>query len=129
MISRAVRFALCLFTLPALLGTVLTQKRIATPIIPPEMYSAMRWRMMGPHRGGRVLAVSGVRGHPDTFYFGAVCGGVWKTTDAGHTWAPIFDDQPAASIGDQRRSRTDRADDRVIKRVPSGAGSADRWVE
>src|SRR2546425_1089385 len=71
MISRAARFALCLFTLPALLGTVLTQKRIATPIIPPEIYSAMRWRMIGPHRGGRVLAVRGVRGHPDTFYFGA----------------------------------------------------------
>ncbi len=46
-----------------------------------------------------MLAVSGVRGQPDTFYFGSVGGGVWKTTDAGHTWLPIFDSQPVASIG------------------------------
>src|SRR6185369_11553424 len=67
--------------------------------IPDGFYSAMQWRCIGPRRGGRVLAVSGVRGEPDTFYFGAVGGGVWKTTDAGHTWKPIFDSQPVASIG------------------------------
>ena len=71
----------------------------SSPNIPPSFYSAMQWRCIGPHRGGRVLAVSGVRGEPNTFYFGAVAGGVWKTTDAGHTWKPIFDDQPVASIG------------------------------
>src|SRR6185436_7069360 len=73
------------------------------PVLPqnqPDMYSALRWRMIGPHRGGRVLAVSGVRGQPNIFYFGAVCGGGWKATDAGRTWKPIFDDQPVASIGD-----------------------------
>jgi photosystem II stability/assembly factor-like uncharacterized protein len=57
------------------------------------------WRMLGPFRGGRVDAVCGVPGRPDEFYFGHVNGGVWKTTDAGRTWLPIFDDQPAASIG------------------------------
>src|SRR5207249_4352320 len=64
-----------------------------------SLLSAMRWRMVGPFRGGRVLAVAGVPGHPDRFYFGAVGGGVWRTDNAGRTWDPIFDDQPIASIG------------------------------
>ncbi|HEV7745286.1 MAG TPA: hypothetical protein VGO56_09860 [Pyrinomonadaceae bacterium] len=80
-------------------SAVSAQIENSTPRIPDNYYSAMQWRCIGPHRGGRVLAVSGVRGEPDTFYFGAVAGGVWKTTDAGHTWKPIFDSQPVASIG------------------------------
>src|SRR5258706_12659515 len=62
-------------------------------------YSALRWRSIGPFRGGRVNGVSGVSGQPNTFYFGSVGGGVWKTTNAGRTWSPIFDSQPIASIG------------------------------
>jgi len=57
------------------------------------------WRMLGPFRGGRCDAVSGVPGRPDEFYFGHVNGGVWKTKDAGRTWFPVFDDQPVSSIG------------------------------
>jgi photosystem II stability/assembly factor-like uncharacterized protein len=59
----------------------------------------MRWRLIGPFRGGRALAVSGVPGKPNEYYFGAVGGGVWKTVNAGETWQPIFDSQPIASIG------------------------------
>src|SRR5260370_42164775 len=67
--------------------------------VPAGAYGALRWRSIGPFRGGRVLAVAGVPGDPTTFYFGAVDGGVWKTTNAGLTWTPRFDEQPIASIG------------------------------
>src|ERR1700757_4441835 len=65
----------------------------------PSLYSGLRWRMIGPFRAGRVNAVTGVVGQPDTFYFGSVGGGVWKTTNAGRTWNPIFDSASSASIG------------------------------
>src|SRR5438477_6068312 len=69
------------------------------PSITPRLYSDMRWRMIGPFRGGRTVAATGVPGQPNVFYIGACNGGVWKTTDFGHTWTPIFDDQPTGSIG------------------------------
>src|SRR5512132_1652803 len=65
----------------------------------PTLYSGLSWRMLGPFRGGRVDAVSGVPGRPNEFYFGAVNGGVWKTIDGGRVWTPVFDGQPVASIG------------------------------
>src|SRR5436190_17439076 len=64
-----------------------------------SLYSGLRWRMIGPFRGGRVNAVSGVPGQPNTFYFGSVGGGVWKSGNSGRTWTPIFDSQPIGSIG------------------------------
>lgn len=65
----------------------------------PRLFQELRWRLIGPPRGGRALAVAGVRGQPEVFYFGSVGGGIWKTNDAGRTWKPIFDSQPIASIG------------------------------
>src|SRR5215471_16354017 len=64
-----------------------------------KLFSELRWRQVGPFRGGRVLAVTGVSGEPNVFYFGGASGGVWKTADAGTTWLPLFDKQPIASIG------------------------------
>jgi photosystem II stability/assembly factor-like uncharacterized protein len=61
--------------------------------------SGLQWRMVGPFRGGRALAVSGVPGQPEHFYFGSVDGGVWESFNAGRTWVPIFDSAPIASIG------------------------------
>ncbi len=74
------------------------------PLLPaqqydPALYSGLRWRMVGPFRSGRVNAVTGVPGQSTTFYFGSVGGGVWKSANAGRTWAPVFDSQPIASIG------------------------------
>src|SRR5690348_2511120 len=64
-----------------------------------SLYSALRWRMIGPFRGGRTVAAAGIPTQPGVFYIGVNNGGVWKTTDFGHTWTPIFDDQPTGSIG------------------------------
>src|SRR5258708_3089171 len=67
---------------------------------PPESaFNALQWRGIGPFRGGRAVAVAGVPGSPNVFYFGAAAGCVWKTIDAGATWKPIFDGVKAASLG------------------------------
>jgi photosystem II stability/assembly factor-like uncharacterized protein len=72
---------------------------IAAQQVDAHRLNALRWRMIGPFRAGRVNAVSGVPGQPTTFYFGSVGGGLWKSTNSGRTWAPVFDSQPIASIG------------------------------
>ena len=68
--------------------------------ITPALYQDMRWRCIGPFRAGRTVGASGVPSQPNVFYMGVNNGGVWKTTDAGRTWTPIFDEQPTGSIGD-----------------------------
>ncbi len=71
---------------------------IAASAVPDSMLDGLSWRLVGPHRAGWSTVTAGVPQEPETFYFGAAGGGVWKTTDAGRTWAPIFDDGPP-SIG------------------------------
>src|ERR1035441_7345275 len=62
-------------------------------------FKGMKWRDIGPYRGGRVLAVTGIPGSPFTYYFGGVAGGVWRTTDGGVSWQPISDKSVISSIG------------------------------
>lgn len=65
-----------------------------------KYFNSMRWRCIGPHRGGRTVGAVGVPSQPNVFYIGVNNGGVWKTNDYGRTWKPIFDDQPTGSVGD-----------------------------
>ncbi|MGA8539512.1 MAG: hypothetical protein WB566_08425 [Terriglobales bacterium] len=94
------RLARHIFTCTFLLLTFLLQTiaTIAQPV-PLEPVNGLKWRLIGPFRGGRAVAVAGVPGDSTTFYFGSVNGGIWKTTDAGIVWTPIFDSQSVGSIG------------------------------
>jgi photosystem II stability/assembly factor-like uncharacterized protein len=77
-----------------------------TATIPPATYSALHWRTIGPE-GNRFSAAAGIPGDPLTYYVGAASGGVWKTTDGGTHWAPVFDDEPVQSIGSLAIARSD----------------------
>jgi photosystem II stability/assembly factor-like uncharacterized protein len=85
--------------------SLLAIARAADPAAPPagaideKLFRGMQWRQIGPFRGGRALAVEGIPGEPGTYYFGAVAGGVWKTTDGGSNWTPLFDKEAISSIG------------------------------
>jgi photosystem II stability/assembly factor-like uncharacterized protein len=83
-----------------------------------KLYQSMRWRCIGPFRGGRTVGATGVPGRPNLFYIGVNNGGVWRTEDYGRTWEPIFDDQPTGSVGDLAVAPSDP---RVIY-VGSGEG-------
>ena len=85
-------------------GTVLLMAAAAAASAPaaaqsPPVYSAMHWRMIGPTRGGRARALSGVPSQPNVFYIGFDDGGVWRSTDYGSTWVPLFDKEPTGAIG------------------------------
>ena len=66
-----------------------------------KLYNALKWRGIGPFRGGRSAAVTGVPGKPNLYYFGATGGGVWRTKDGGSTWENISDGYFGGSIGAQ----------------------------
>ena len=83
----------CLVAIAMLSGTTPAQT------VPTQLYDGLHWRLVGPFRGGRAEAAAGVPGDPQTYYFGAVGGGVWKTTNGGLTWMPISDRQGIFAIG------------------------------
>ena len=68
--------------------------------VDPSFLAGLKYRMIGPHRGGRTVGITGVNNEPNVFYMGVNNGGVWKTNDYGHTWKPIFDSQNTGSVGD-----------------------------
>jgi photosystem II stability/assembly factor-like uncharacterized protein len=82
-----------LLALALLLTTTLTAQ------VDPARFAGMRWRMIGPFRGGRTVGATGIASQPNVFYIGVNNGGVWKSTDYGRVWVPIFDQQPTGSVG------------------------------
>ena len=87
--------------------------------IPESTYQELHWRMIGPFRGGRTRAATGVPSQPNVFYIGQVNGGVWKSDDYGRTWNPIMDSQNVGSIGAMATAPSDP------KTIYVGSGEAD----
>ncbi|MGE5114211.1 MAG: VPS10 domain-containing protein [Acidobacteriaceae bacterium] len=91
--TRMRGFACCVILFLLAIPTLIAQT------VPPDHFSSLRWRLIGPFRAGRVSAVAGVPSQPNVYYIGTPGGGIWKTDDAGQTWNPISDTVPVASIG------------------------------
>src|SRR5258705_584010 len=92
-------FLLVVFISPASVQSAGSPTPTPPGTIDEKLFNGMRWRQVGPFRGGRALAIEGVVGEPDTYYSGAVAGGVWKTTDGGANWTPLCDKARISSIG------------------------------
>ncbi|WRI31732.1 glycosyl hydrolase [Maribacter sp. BPC-D8] len=96
------------FLLPlSLLSQRRSKSQSTSPTYPEELYSSLEYRSIGPYRGGRSAAVTGVPGEPNLFYFGAAGGGVWKTLDGGRTWDNISDGYFGGSIGAVEVAKSD----------------------
>ncbi|HET8922874.1 MAG TPA: hypothetical protein VFN26_07730 [Candidatus Acidoferrum sp.] len=95
--SRRPIYSVLLACILTFVVAVVANAQQNAPQIDPKTYGGMKWRLIGPFRGGRVITVAGVHSQPNTYYFGAVAGGVWKTTDGGVTWDPVFDKQTTTS--------------------------------
>jgi hypothetical protein len=79
--------------------SILTIAQQTKPNFDPTLYEGVKWRELGPFRGGRSCTVTGVKGKPNLYYFGAVGGGVWRSNDAGQTWGNISDNYFGGTIG------------------------------
>jgi len=90
------------------LAAHIAQQAGAPPGVDPALLATFHWRSIGPERGGRSIAISGVKGQPDVGYFGATGGGLWKTTNRGVSWEPVTDNQiHSSSVGAVAVSETD----------------------
>lgn len=83
-----------------LLATLVSSVSLFAQTMDNALFGGLKYRNIGPHRAGRTVGISGVASQPNVFYIGVNNGGVWKTTDYGHTWNPIFDAQKTGSVGD-----------------------------
>jgi photosystem II stability/assembly factor-like uncharacterized protein len=90
---RSWRLVLCLLLTVGLVSSAFAEQ------YDQKLFKGVQWRLVGPFRGGRALAVTGVPGEPNLYYFGGAAGGVWKTVDGGNNWSPIFDREKISSIG------------------------------
>ncbi len=107
-LTKASIIMLALLLLPlSLLSQRRNKSQSNTPTYPEELYSSLEYRSIGPYRGGRSAAVTGVPGEPNLFYFGAAGGGVWKTLDGGRTWDNISDGYFGGSIGAVEVAKSD----------------------
>src|SRR5437879_7407689 len=95
MASRAARTWTALATIARLAGA----SQASAAAVDPRLYSQMHWRLLGPFRAGWAEMIQGVPGKPDTFYFAASGGGVWRTDDSGQTWTSLFDHGGSSAIG------------------------------